>query len=62
MSEDCNCLIKCNARKPLEKLIDRRSGFQVFKQSLYRHASASENPRATNFSFLPLNFRATAPI
>jgi hypothetical protein len=62
MSEDGDRLLKCDARKPFEKLINRCSRFQVFKQSLYRDASAAKNPRATNLSFLPLNFRTTTPI
>ena len=62
MSEDGDGLIKCDAGKPFEKLIDCRSRFQVFEQSFYRHTSAAKNPRATDCSFLPLNFRAIAPI
>jgi len=62
MSEDGDGLIKCDAGKPFEKLIDCCSRFQVFEQSFYRHTSAAKNPRATDCSFLPLNFRAIAPI
>ena len=62
MREDGHRLVACYTGKPFEKLIDRCSRFQVFKQGLHWHTSASKDPRTTNFSFLPLNFRAIAPI
>ena len=62
MSEDGDGLVESDAWKPFEELIDCCSRFQVFEKSFYRHTRAAKNPRATDFSFLPLNFRAIAPI
>jgi hypothetical protein len=62
MSEDGKGLVKSDARKPFEKLIYCCSRFQILEKSFYRHTSAAKNPRATDLFFLPLNFRAIAPI
>lgn len=62
MTEDGRSLVKRNAWKPREKLINGCAGFEIFEKSLYGNTSSLENPRTTNLSFDALNFRAIAPI
>jgi hypothetical protein len=62
MTEDGNSLIHSNTRKPREKLVDRRTSFQIFEEGLHRDTSSLENPCTAELTFDSLDFRAIAPI
>ena len=62
MTEDGYSLVKRNARKPREKLINGCAGFEILEKRLHGNTSSPENPRTTNLSFDAFNFRAIAPI
>jgi hypothetical protein len=55
-------LFAAHARKPLDKIADTSSIFEIHKQRLYRDAGALENPRTTNDILVSFNFGALSPI
>ena len=48
-------LFGSNTRKPLKKLADGGSAFNVFKQRFHGNTGFAENPGATKFSRNPLH-------
>lgn len=60
--KDSASLLKRNARKPLNKLRKLRPVFEIFKESRYGNARATEYPRATDALRVPFNGRTRRPI
>ena len=55
-------LLAIHPRKPVEKLIDRRSGFQIFKKGFHRDPRVFESPGATQRVCGTLHRGACTPI
>jgi hypothetical protein len=55
-------LLPVDSGKPLEELIDRRTGLKIFEKRLHRDTRAFESPRAAQRVCRTLNRRARAPI
>ena len=55
-------LLGRNSWKPFQKLIGRGAGFQVLKESSYRHASSAKDPGAAYLVVGALDFLAIGPI
>lgn len=62
MRENGNSLLDGHTRKPLQKLINRCTGLQVFEEGSHGYTSAFENPRAADFVWPTLYFLAITPI
>ncbi len=51
-------LLRRNARKPIQKVLDRCPIFNVLEQRSYRHASTSEYPRSADAIGIAFDIRA----
>ncbi|MGQ0749651.1 MAG: hypothetical protein ACT4PS_03875 [Betaproteobacteria bacterium] len=60
--EDGINLLARGTREPLQKLVDCRAAFEIFKQRAYRDPRAAKNPRAAEFLWVALNGRTGIPI
>ncbi len=47
-------LTSCNAREPLEKIVNGGPVFKIIKKRINRYAGPLENPRSADSSRLPL--------
>jgi hypothetical protein len=56
------CLLPTHAGKPLEKIIQPCTLFQIRKECLDGHARPSEDPRSADLLRIPLNSSALIPI
>jgi hypothetical protein len=61
MRENTNDLIQGHARKPFQKLINRRARFEVFEQCSNGHAGSPKNPYAADLVFASFDFPAIGP-
>ena len=55
-------LLGSDARKPLDKLVQRRVVFKVLKESGDRHARTSKDPGSANAAGVPFDGRTAGPI
>ena len=62
MLENCDDLPWSHAGKPLQKLIDGGTRFQIFEERSHGHAGSAKNPRSANLIVGSLDFPAIGPI
>jgi hypothetical protein len=62
MFQHATGLLRRDARKPLQKVLDRRAIFNVLEQRGHGHASTAKNPRAADAISVALDGRARGPV
>jgi hypothetical protein len=60
--EDSLNLLARGTREPLQKLVDCRAAFEIFKQRADRDPCAAKNPRPARFLWVALDRRTSIPI
>ena len=55
-------LLRSDARKPIDELVQRRIVFKVLEERRNRHARTCEHPSAAHAAGVTLNYRASGPV